>query len=743
MQHYDGPAFYRKIQKQTNRKQAQKKNFFNRTKEVYADNKTSQPLMNEIDRKTRASVFKPTYVPPSAIHKESFSKRILRYHRILQELSKKPESFFLLSMMNSNNAQKELILMDNGSDDQGESKRSILALAKSDSEISDDLEQVQTSETKVRSRTDFSSVNKSLSKSSNKAAASIPVLHQAPDVKLDSFPTKQNEKRNKVSELQKKFHMQELTFKRQDEIVANQAEKHSSGQKTAVELRPSSLSEPLVSNLNHGLSKKTDKKQLLNADNLLRQQTSYRFPASSLLPRAVMVSDPSMNEWVRSQRDTLNDSLRSFKVNAQVNRWTIGPAVTQFEVTLGRGVKVSKITNLADDLKLALAARDIRIEAPIPGKSSVGIEVPNFRSRPVMLSEVLESDNFKESSSPLTVALGVDLFGRAQVTDLRKMPHGLIAGATGSGKSVFINSLLLSLLYKATPAQVKLLLIDPKAVEMAPYHDIPHLLAPVISDPQAASAALKWVVQEMEERYQRLAAAGARNIESYNKKADDRRDYGLKMPYIVIVIDELADLMMIASSEVQDCIARITQKARAAGIHLLIATQRPSVDVITGTIKNNIPTRIAFMVSSQVDSRTIIDTAGAERLLGRGDMLYLGNGASQPLRLQGTFVQDEVDKITEFVRSQGKPHYAFDPAGLKKMTQEAQNEDPIFPRVLDYIVNEKNISTSKLQRVFSVGYNRAANLIDELEQKQFVSPAHGSKPRAVFLTQKELSKLRE
>ncbi len=322
------------------------------------------------------------------------------------------------------------------------------------------------------------------------------------------------------------------------------------------------------------------------------------------------------------------------------------------------------------------------------------------------------------------------------------MPHGLIAGATGSGKSVFINSLLVSLLYKASPSEVKLVLIDPKAVEMAPYHDLPHLLAPVISDAKAAAAALKWLVNEMEERYQRLAAAGARNLEAYNEKAKAAGEYGLQLPYIVVVIDELADLMMAASSEVQDHIARITQKARAAGIHLLVATQRPSVDVLTGTIKNNIPTRIAFMVSSQVDSRTILDNSGAERLLGRGDMLYLGNGSGQPTRLQGTYIEDEVDAVTDFVRQQGKPKYAFDPDSLKKRAVESEKQDDLLPRVLDYIVNEETISTSKLQRVFSIGYNRAAAIIDDLEAKQYISPAHGAKPRKVFLTQEGLNKLR-
>ncbi|GAX05776.1 cell division protein FtsK [Secundilactobacillus pentosiphilus] len=468
----------------------------------------------------------------------------------------------------------------------------------------------------------------------------------------------------------------------------------------------------------------------------------YQFPSTSLLTPPVETDENALDEWIEHQGEVLDETLQAFHVDAHVVDWTVGPTVTQFQVHLALGVKVNKITNLTDDLKLALAAKDIRIEAPIPGKTTVGIEIPNPKTRPVMLSEVLESKAFKDSASPLTVALGVDLFGQPRVTDLRKMPHGLIAGATGSGKSVFINSLLISLLYKATPAQLRLLLIDPKAVELAPYDGLPHLLSPVISDPQAAAAALKWAVKEMDDRYDRLAAAGVRNVEQYNDRAELTGDYAQKLPYIVIVIDELADLMMMASSEVQDYIVRITQKARAAGIHLLIATQRPSVDIVTGTIKNNIPTRVAFMVSSQVDSRTIIDTSGAERLLGKGDMLFLGNGASQPVRLQGTFVDKEVDRVTDFVRTQGKPHYAFDPDGLLEKQQVQESQDELMPEVLDYIVQEKTVSTSKLQRVFSIGYNRAANLIDTLENKQYISGQNGSKPREVFLTEKQLAEMR-
>lgn len=458
-----------------------------------------------------------------------------------------------------------------------------------------------------------------------------------------------------------------------------------------------------------------------------------------LLPTPISATDQSMDDWVLNESETLNQTLESFHVKASVDNWTVGPTVTQFEIKLVPGVKVNKITNLSDDLKLALAAKDIRIEAPIPGKSSVGIEIPNLYSRPVMLAEILNTTTFQQAVSPLTVALGVDLFGQPRIMDLRKMPHGLIAGATGAGKSVFINSLLISLLYKTTAAQVRWLLIDPKAVELAAYHDLPQLLAPVISDPAAATASLKWVVEEMEDRYQRLAAAGVRNIESYNQQAIDHQQFSLQLPYIVVVIDELADLMMVASSDVQNYIARITQKARAAGIHLLIATQRPSVDVVTGTIKNNIPTRIAFMVSSQTDSRTILDTAGAERLLGKGDLLYLGSGSSQPIRLQGAFVGDEVDRITDYLRQHSQPNYLFDPTSLKAAVQAQEKEDDLFPQVMAYLVNEETISTSKLQRIFSIGYNRAAGLIDELEARGYISAARGSKPRKVFIKQTDLT----
>lgn len=444
-------------------------------------------------------------------------------------------------------------------------------------------------------------------------------------------------------------------------------------------------------------------------------------------------------EWMEQQGETLVEALSYFQISAQIESIMQGPAVTQFEITVSHGTKVSKIRNLSDDLKLALAAKDIRIQAPIPGKSSIGIEIPNRVSRAVRLSEVTNSASFLESDSPLEAALGLDLTGKPVTIDLRKMPHGLIAGATGSGKSVCINSILVSLLYKAAPHELKLMLIDPKMVELAPFNHIPHLVSPVITDVKAATAALKWAVEEMERRYQLFAHAGARDITRYNAIADKNNQHSLKLPYILIVIDELADLMMMSPADVEEAICRIAQKARACGIHLIVATQRPSVDVITGLIKSNIPTRIAFAVSSQIDSRTILDGQGAERLLGRGDMLYLGNGMSAPVRLQGTFVtDDEIEAIIEHVREQGEPDYIFDQEELLKKTEVSAEQDDLFEDVCRFVYEQGGASTSLVQRKYRIGYNRAARLIDMLESHGFVSEARGSKPRESYITEEDL-----
>ncbi|WP_435877192.1 DNA translocase FtsK [Sporosarcina highlanderae] len=443
-------------------------------------------------------------------------------------------------------------------------------------------------------------------------------------------------------------------------------------------------------------------------------------------------------EWLQAQSTKLEEALSYFSIQANVIEAVQGPTVTRFELTVGHGTKVSKVRNLTDDLKLALAAEDIRIQAPIPGTSSIGIEIPNRKPRAVRISEVIETKRFQESESPLEAVLGLSLTGEPVTLDLRKMPHGMIAGATGSGKSVCINSILISLLYKSSPTDLKMLLIDPKMVELAPFNGIPHLISPVITDVKAATAALKWAVGEMERRYELFAHVGARNIERYNDMVEKDRKFSLKLPYLLIVIDELADLMMMAPADVEVSIGRITQKARACGIHLIIATQRPSVDVITGTIKANVPTRIAFSVSSQIDSRTIIDTPGAERLLGKGDMLYLGNGQSSAVRLQGTFVTDaEIERIIEHVQNEADPDYLFGQDDLLANSIEEEESDPLFADACLFIINQGSASTSLLQRNFSIGYNRAAKLMDRMEELGFISEQKGSKPRDVFLTENE------
>ncbi|WJE19681.1 DNA translocase FtsK [Bacillus cereus] len=477
--------------------------------------------------------------------------------------------------------------------------------------------------------------------------------------------------------------------------------------------------------------------------NVLQTPPKYEFPPLTLLsiPQQAALDN---TEWLEEQEELLNTTFNNFHVGAHVINVSQGPAVTRFEVQPDPGVKVNKITNLSDDIKLSLAAKDIRIEAPIPGKSAIGIEVPNKESKPVFLREILRSPVFTKSESPLTVALGLDISGDPIVTDIRKMPHGLIAGATGSGKSVCINAILTSILYKAKPHEVKLILIDPKMVELAPYNSVPHLVAPVITDVKAATAALKWAVEEMERRYELFAHAGARDLTRYNTIVSGREIPGETLPYIVIVIDELADLMMVAPGDVEEAICRIAQKARACGIHLLVATQRPSVDVITGLIKSNIPTRIAFTVSSQVDSRTIIDIGGAEKLLGRGDMLFLGNGTSKPVRVQGVYVSDdEIERTVEHVKKQMKPNYLFKQEDLLAKSEQSESEDELFFDACQFVVEQGGASTSSVQRKFRIGYNRAARLIEEMESQGIISEGRGTKPRDVLISEDEFAAMQE
>lgn len=477
----------------------------------------------------------------------------------------------------------------------------------------------------------------------------------------------------------------------------------------------------------------------------------YQFPTLDLLAKpsgtGVAVSDEELKQTAMK----LHNTLESFGVKVTINNVSCGPTVTRYELHPEQGVKVSKITGLADDIKLNLAAADIRIEAPIPGKAAVGIEVPNKQNSAVMLRELLESKDFEKHSSNIAFAVGKDIAGKTVVTDIAKMPHLLIAGATGSGKSVCINTLIMSVLYKSNPNDVKLIMIDPKVVELSVYNGIPHLLIPVVTDPKKASAALNWAVMEMTERYNKFAEIGVRNLKGYNEKvaqvADLEDEKYKKMPEIVIIVDELADLMMVAPGEVEDAICRLAQLARAAGIHLVIATQRPSVNVITGVIKANIPSRIAFSVSSAVDSRTILDGGGAEKLLGKGDMLFYPSGYQKPVRVQGAFVSDdEVSAVVEFLTQDTITNY--DNSIVDQISSQASktgansgaanDRDEYFVEAAKFIVEKEKASIGMLQRVFKIGFNRASRLMEQLYEAGVVGADEGTKPRKVLMSMEQL-----
>ena len=469
----------------------------------------------------------------------------------------------------------------------------------------------------------------------------------------------------------------------------------------------------------------------------------YVLPPLSLLKKTIVSTDGKLAKEVANNAKILEKTLESFNVKAKIIHISQGPTVTRYEIEPAPGVKVSKIVNLADDIALSLAASGVRIEAPIPGKAAIGIEVPNKVTLSVPLRDVLESDEFLNSSSKLVVALGKDIAGKTVTADLGKMPHLLVAGSTGSGKSVCINTLLTSILFKATPQEVRLILIDPKVVELTSYNGLPHLLTPVVTDPKKAASALRWAVQEMERRYEMFAAAGVRDIGRYNELIghfpSGAGSSGEKIPYIMIIIDELADLMMAAPVDVEDAIIRLAQKARASGIHMVLATQRPSVDVITGLIKANVPSRISFAVSSQIDSRTILDMAGAEKLLGKGDMLFYPIGMSKPLRVQGAFIADnEVEQLTEYIKKQVEPpEYlegitACEVAGKEEKKQSVV-EDELFKDAIKIIMETNQASASMLQRKFRIGYTRASRLIDTMEEMKIIGPNIGSKPREIIM----------
>lgn len=482
-----------------------------------------------------------------------------------------------------------------------------------------------------------------------------------------------------------------------------------------------------------------EKEDLFEEENEHIKYANYKMPPVSLLNKVVNKSDKRSKQKVLENARRLEQTLRDFGVEASINQVTVGPTITRYEIQPRPGVKVSKIVNLTDDIALSLAAKSIRMEAPIPGKNAIGIEVPNEESQMVGIREIIESKEFNGYPSKLAMGLGKDVAGRIIIGDIAKMPHLLIAGSTGSGKSVCVNTLITSLVYKAKPDEVKLILIDPKVVELSNYNGIPHLLIPVVTDPKKAANALTWAVTEMNRRYKLFAETQVKDIKSYNEKTDN------PLPRIVIIIDELADLMMVSANDVEDCIHRLAQMARAAGMHLIVATQRPSVDVITGVIKANIPSRIAFAVSSQTDSRTIIDMGGAEKLLGKGDMLFYPLGAAKPVRLQGAFISEaESDKIIEHIKNEVGEHTYADDIEEKISnvnTDEVSSADELLVECIEFVVANGQASASMLQRKFKIGFNRAARLIDDMEERGIVGPSEGSKPRKVLISKQDLEGL--
>ena len=494
-------------------------------------------------------------------------------------------------------------------------------------------------------------------------------------------------------------------------------------------------------------------KEVLQLEHALTvEDEHYEFPPVQLLSEGEKKSVKGGKKAVTDTAAKLQKTLYSCGVSAKVENVSVGPAITRYELKPAEGVRVSKIANLADDIALNLAAETIRIEAPIPGKQAVGIEIPNKENEIVHLRDIIDCSKFIEHKSKLAFALGKDVAGEEVVTDIAKMPHVLIAGATGSGKSVCINTLIASIIYKAKPSEVKLVMVDPKVVELSVYNGIPHLLIPVVTDPKKAAGALAWAVQEMENRYSLFASKNVRDIKGYNEELD-KEGSTEKLPQIVIIIDELADLMMVSSKEVEDSICRLAQKARAAGMHLVIATQRPSVDVITGIIKANIPSRISFAVSSQVDSRTILDMAGAEKLLGKGDMLFYPAGAAKPTRVQGAFISDkEVEKVVDFVKANGEATYNDDileqiekANSTDKEIEEQENDDdtdPLLMEAIEVVVETGQASTSFIQRRFKVGYARAGRIIDQMEERGIISGFQGSKPREVLMSKERWQELK-
>lgn len=561
------------------------------------------------------------------------------------------------------------------------------------------------------------------------------------DIPVDDIPERRVTDTSSLDEKQKKLVESYTGFPLENsQEITNALKKTAQEEKGQQKLKADKqIEEEIVEEIN---------KNQTETSIIFAEEDSYKFPPITLLNPPVHESADVTGADLDSTAAHLVDTLRSFGVETRIVDISRGPTVTRYELQPCAGVKISKITNLADDIALNLATAGVRIEAPIPNKAAVGIEVPNKTSNVVGIREIIESPMFTNSKSKLTIALGRDIGGNVIVGDIAKMPHGLIAGVTGSGKSVCINSIIVSILYKASPDEVKLLMIDPKVVELGRYNGIPHLMVPVVTDPRKAAGALGWAVGEMEKRYRIFAENMVRDLDSYNKLAEKEDNDLEKLSQVVIIIDELADLMMTAPGEVEDSINRIAAKARAAGMHLLIATQRPSVDVITGVIKANIPSRIAFAVSSQVDSRTILDGSGAEKLLGRGDMLFHPIGAPKPSRLQGCYVSDEeLDAVVDYVKSSHKSDY--DETVIKEIERQAvldkgqkrgisddvgEADDPMLNDAIETFIEFGQASTSLLQRKLKLGYARAARLVDVMEERGIVGPYEGSKPRQVLIS---------
>jgi len=578
------------------------------------------------------------------------------------------------------------------------------------------------------------------------------------EILVEKKKEKVKNKKNKKDKTQPVQEKEEIPIEDQITINLNETEPkkkkltHGKGDVQVEEAKPNQIEANLFKQEQEKKEEKT-KEVLVLEHGLTEEEENYEFPPIELLSEGEGRVLKGGKKALTDTAAKLQKTLYSFGVSAKVENVSVGPAITRYEVKPAEGVRVSKIANLADDIALSLAAQSIRIEAPIPGKQAVGIEIPNKENEVVHLRDIIETEEFVNHKSKLALALGKNVAGEAVIADVAKMPHVLIAGSTGSGKSVCINTLITSILYKAKPNEVKLLMVDPKVVELSVYNGIPHLLIPVVTDPKKAAGALSWAVQEMVNRYSLFAEKGVRDIKGYNAAIEKEGGTG-KLPQIVIIIDELADLMMVAAKEVEDAICRLAQMARAAGMHLVIATQRPSVDVITGIIKANIPSRIAFAVSSQVDSRTILDTAGAEKLLGKGDMLFYPSGAPKPTRVQGSYVADEeVEKIVDFLKfNGGEAKYNEDimesiekaNSTDQELDKEANEDDadPLLMDAIDTVVEAGQASTSFIQRRFKVGYARAGRIIDQMEERGIISGYQGSKPREVLITKERLDELK-